>query len=242
MARVTEAHVEARTNQILDAAWVCFAERGYHKSTMQDIAAKAGLSTGAIYLYYESKEALLLAINRRSMEMGRQIIQEARDRSPGPIGAMRSLGAAMVSVFSDPGFETATRLNIEMWPEVIRSPELAAGYRREMGFWREEVGKLLREAQKAGEVKRDADPDTLAVMSICVWEGLRHWKLIDPTFSEDILIAIVEPYLTSDLEMSAPADPGIEALAPRRGMPWVMPKNAPGGTEDDEMRDTDGDH
>ena len=38
MARVTEAHVEARRNQILDAAWSCFARRGYHQTTMQDIA------------------------------------------------------------------------------------------------------------------------------------------------------------------------------------------------------------
>ncbi len=241
MAKVTEAHVEARTNQILDAAWVCFAERGYHKSTMQDIAAKAGLSTGAIYLYYESKEALLMAINQRSMEMGRRIIQDAREGSSGPIGAMQALGAAMISVFSDPGFETATRLNIEMWPEVIRSPELAAGSRREIGFWREEVGKLLREAQEAGEIRQDVDPDAIAVLSICAWEGLRHYKLIDPTIREEILVAIVQPYLTFDLEASAPADRDVKASPRMKGMPWVMPEDAQGGTEDDEIGDTDGD-
>jgi TetR/AcrR family fatty acid metabolism transcriptional regulator len=206
---------------------------------MQEIAAKAGLSTGAIYLYYENKEALLVAINRRSMEMGRKVIQEARERSVGPLGAMRSIGAAMVSVFSDPGFETATKLNIEMWPEVIRSPELAEGYRREVGFWREEVGRLLREAQEAGEIRRDADPDTIAVLSICAWEGLRHYKLIDPTISEEILVAIVQPYLSADQEASA-----LDIKSPPRmkGMPWILPKDAQTATEGDETGGTDGDH
>jgi len=240
MARVTDAHVEARQDQILDAAWVCFAERGYHRSTMQDIATKAGLSTGAIYLYYDSKEALLMAINQRNLETGRQVIQDVRERSAGPISAMRSLGEAMISVFSDPGFETATRLSIEMWPEVIRSPELAANSRREIGFWREEVGKLLREAQEAGEIREDVDPDTIAMLSICAWEGLRHYKLIDPTISEEILIAIVQPYLTSDLAISEPADPD-QASARLRGAPWTVPGDEQRGTEGDENGDADGD-
>jgi len=235
MARVTEAHVEARTNQILDAAWICFAERGYHRSTMQDIAARAGLSTGAIYLYYESKEALLVAINQRSMEMGRQIVQEARERSAGPLGAMRSLGAAMISVFSDPAFESATKLSIELWPEVIRSPELTAGYRREIGLWREEVGKLLKEAQEAGQISPDVDPDAIAMLSICAWEGLRHYKLVDPTISEDILLSLVQPSLTVEPE-EAVAD--IHASEKLQGMPWLMHK---GPLRDAVEEEPDGD-
>ena len=66
MARVTEAHVEARRNQILDAAWSCFAKRGFHQTTMQDIATDAGISAGAIYRYYASKEAVLAAITERT--------------------------------------------------------------------------------------------------------------------------------------------------------------------------------
>ena len=39
MSRVTEAHIEARRNQITSAAWACFARKGYHQTTMQDIAS-----------------------------------------------------------------------------------------------------------------------------------------------------------------------------------------------------------
>ncbi len=221
--RVTDAHVEARQNQILDAAWVCFAERGYRQATMQDIAAKAGLSTGAIYLYYEGKDALIKALNQRNLETGRRMIEAVRANSTGPLSSMRALGAAMISVFSDPGFEAATRLSIEMWPEVIRNEDLAAASRRELSFWRQEVGKLLREAQEAGEIRPDADPDTIAILSICAWEGLRHYKLIDPSISEDILVSVVRPYLTTGTTEDWPGEDTLKSSELLQGAPWILP-------------------
>jgi AcrR family transcriptional regulator len=221
--RVTDAHVEARQNQILDAAWVCFAERGYRQATMQDIAAKAGLSTGAIYLYFEGKDALIEAANKRNLETGRRIVEAVRANSTGPLSSMRSLGAAMVSVFSDPGFETGTRLAIEMWPEVIRNEELAAAQLSEMNFWRKEVGMLLREAQEAGELKPDADPDAIAVLSICAWEGLRHWKLIDPSINEEILVSVVSPFLTAGTLEDGPDEDNLKSSELLQGAPWILP-------------------
>lgn len=220
--RTTDAHIEARQNQILDAAWACFAERGYRQATMQDIASKAGLSTGAIYLYYEGKDALIKAINQRSLEMGRRIVEAARASSKGPLSTMRSIGAAMMSVFSDPGFEAATKLNIELWPEIIRNEDLAAGSRREIGFWRQEVARLLREGQEAGELRPDADPDTIAILSICAWEGLRHFKLIDPSISEEILVSIVSPYLTTETAERWTDEDEATGVERPQGAPWIL--------------------
>jgi AcrR family transcriptional regulator len=55
MPKVTEAHLEARRQQILDAALACFSRRGFHQSTMQDICQEAELSPGAVYRYFRSK-------------------------------------------------------------------------------------------------------------------------------------------------------------------------------------------
>ncbi|MEO8394996.1 MAG: TetR/AcrR family transcriptional regulator [Chloroflexota bacterium] len=57
--------VAARKNQILDAATVVFAEKGFHPTTTKDIAKRAGISEGTIYNYFDSKTALLLAIFER---------------------------------------------------------------------------------------------------------------------------------------------------------------------------------
>src|SRR3990172_10927068 len=136
MARVTDEHIEARKSQILDAAWTCFARNGYHRTTMQDIATEAGLSAGAIYRYFAGKEAVLKATNDRSQEMGRALVEWARSQAEGPLGVLEVIGQAMYSIFNDPMFDTATRVNIEIWPELIRNEELADRLRQELTFFR----------------------------------------------------------------------------------------------------------
>jgi len=51
--------------RILDAAMACFLERGYHAAKMQDVAGQAGLAKGTLYLYFQSKEEMLLALLQR---------------------------------------------------------------------------------------------------------------------------------------------------------------------------------
>lgn len=72
---MTEAHdpiqellVTARRNQILDAAAQVFAEKGFHRATIKDIARTAGIADGTIYIYFASKTEVLLAILHRLNE------------------------------------------------------------------------------------------------------------------------------------------------------------------------------
>jgi AcrR family transcriptional regulator len=52
----------ARRNQILDAATKVFAEKGFHRATIRDVARVAGIADGTIYNYFENKNALLLGL------------------------------------------------------------------------------------------------------------------------------------------------------------------------------------
>src|SRR5262245_36226219 len=55
----------ARRERILDAAEHCFARTGFHRTTMHDICKEAGVSPGALYVYFDSKEALIAGISER---------------------------------------------------------------------------------------------------------------------------------------------------------------------------------
>lgn len=57
--------VEARYAEILEAAAAVFGEKGYDRATMKEIAARAGIAPGTIYLYFKNKRDLLLAIADR---------------------------------------------------------------------------------------------------------------------------------------------------------------------------------
>src|SRR2546430_9426637 len=67
-----------RRSQILDAALVCFAKRGFHQASMHDISAEAGISVGLIYCYFANKEAVISAMADRHKNEIQEVLE--RDR------------------------------------------------------------------------------------------------------------------------------------------------------------------
>src|SRR5213083_3402738 len=67
-----------RRSQILDAALVCFAKRGFHQASMHDISAEAGISVGLIYRYFENKEAVISAMADRHKKEISEMLERAR--------------------------------------------------------------------------------------------------------------------------------------------------------------------
>src|SRR5437899_8379150 len=67
-----------RRSQILDAALVCFAKRGFHQASMHDISAEAGISVGLIYRYFENKEDVISAMADRHKKQIHEILERAR--------------------------------------------------------------------------------------------------------------------------------------------------------------------
>ncbi len=66
-----------RRTQILDAAILCFAERGFHVASMHDISAQAGISVGLIYRYFENKEAVIAAMAERHKGQIHDLLEQA---------------------------------------------------------------------------------------------------------------------------------------------------------------------
>jgi AcrR family transcriptional regulator len=69
---IQEMMVQARRNQILDAATAVFAEKGFPRATIRDVAKAAGIADGTIYNYFENKSALMLGILDRLNESERR--------------------------------------------------------------------------------------------------------------------------------------------------------------------------
>src|ERR1700704_4051429 len=74
---VPEASLDRRT-QILEAAIVCFAKRGFHQASMHDISAEAGISVGLIYRYFQSKEAVISTMAEQHKEEIHKVVERAR--------------------------------------------------------------------------------------------------------------------------------------------------------------------
>src|SRR6516225_6265770 len=61
---------EARPGEILDAALACFAERGFAATRLDDVARRAGVTKGTLYLYFPNKEELFKAVVRHTIVAG----------------------------------------------------------------------------------------------------------------------------------------------------------------------------
>jgi TetR/AcrR family transcriptional regulator, repressor for uid operon len=82
-----------RQTQILDAALVCFAKRGFHQASMHDISAEAGISVGLIYRYFQNKDAVISAMADRHKKEIQEILERAR-QAPGLLESLEVLFTA----------------------------------------------------------------------------------------------------------------------------------------------------
>ena len=95
------AKAEETRNRILDAALRLFRERGFAETTMRDVAAAAGVATGAAYYYYRSKEELVLAFYVRTDQEARELFAAALAKSKKLDKRMRALIEAKFAQFAE---------------------------------------------------------------------------------------------------------------------------------------------
>lgn len=154
---------EARPEEILDAALGVFTELGFAGARVEDIAARAGISKGAVYVYFQSKHAILTALVRRLAD---RVIgaAEALVEAGTEVSAeqtLRSLLGFVVVQVSDPRVSAAPRLVIA---ESQRFPEIGAMYRDlVLARVRRLIGKLLDRGVAQGAF-RAVEPDVLLRM------------------------------------------------------------------------------
>lgn len=92
-----------RRKQILKAAIRCFRKRGFHQTTLRDIAAEFGMSVGHIYNYFESKEAIIEAMVEDSTSRFKMMVtQEKLSRSSKEKVVPRENLNRVVDAFLDP--------------------------------------------------------------------------------------------------------------------------------------------
>ncbi|MFL5751726.1 MAG: TetR family transcriptional regulator, partial [Chloroflexota bacterium] len=125
MPRVSAQHEHEVRERIVRAATRVFSERGFHRATMQDIVRASGLSVGAIYTYFKSKDELILAgcdliTDQEMTELARRIA---------PVDGFRErIAIAVGFVFDQIELESwqlgSTRLLALAWAEADTSPAI----------------------------------------------------------------------------------------------------------------------
>lgn len=192
-------HKQEQRKRILDAAMVCFGRDGFHGASMQKICAEAGMSPGALYRYFPSKESIIAAIveGERSERLA---MFDMITKAPSVLGA---LAACLGELLSGRNMATA-RLGPEIMAEAIRNEDL----RNTMAACEAETSVLLAEALatavKQGEIDPALDLETICIVIQLIGDGVILHHQLHPEWKLEARMPAIEAMVR---RMLAPAEP-----------------------------------
>jgi TetR/AcrR family transcriptional regulator, repressor for uid operon len=168
---------QARREHILDAAERCIANAGFHRTTMQDICRAAAISPGALYVYFDSKEALIAGISERDRQEFAERLEALAD-APDFMQALRALGE---QYFLEDAAKDH-RMSIDIGLESTRNPRVGEIFRRFDRYIVDSFEMLFHKLQREGRIAPALDIPTTVKAFLVVADGMFWRRAVDPAF------------------------------------------------------------
>lgn len=185
MPRVTEEYRATRRSQILAAACRCFARDGFHATSIADIISESGLSAGAVYLYFNSKQELVEAVVEMTLSTADELFAEllTDDAVPTPDETVAFMvDAVMERAVDHPELGVdMSRVALHAWAEALRDPEIAERIEHTLSSLRRHYGEVARRWQVAGLIGSDIDPEHVGAALLGLVHAFALQRLLIPS-------------------------------------------------------------
>ena len=198
----------ARREHILDAALLCFARAGFHATTMQDICREAGVSPGAVYVYFASKEDLIAGLCERDRaEFAERFAMLAA--APDFLEALAAIGE---HYFVDEPPEKQ-RFVVEMGVESTRNPRIAEIFMSVDKYCCDSFESLFQRLKDEGRIAPRIDIATLAKVFNVIGDGMFWRRAIEPGFDARAVLPVLTELIGTLLN---PVDASTQSAGARR--------------------------
>ncbi|MBI1649402.1 TetR/AcrR family transcriptional regulator [Hyphomicrobium sulfonivorans] len=222
MPKLKPATQAARREHILDAAELCFARSGFHRTTMQDICREAAISPGALYVYFSSKEDLIAGLVERDRAEFAQRFAAVADGHDF-IGALSELGN---HYFNEEPVHRRT-LCLEIALESTRNERVGEIYRAVDREVSQSFETLFAKLADEGRIAPDLDIPTVAKVFSLIGDGLFTRRVVEPELDMEPIIAgalnlvgkllnVVPPDQVQALSKNAPSDVAAPSSQPSK--------------------------
>src|SRR6266480_6302835 len=165
-----------RRSQILDAALVCFAKRGFHQASMHDISAEAGISVGLIYRYFENKEAVISAMADRHKKEISEMLERAR-KAP---TLLESLEILFTAHCCEDAPQVVSAFVVDLYAEASRNQRVADLVRDVLQTAMAGVTDLIARSPEAESAAHGLKPHELAELIFAVSRGMLMRDVLQP--------------------------------------------------------------
>lgn len=200
MPRLKPDTREARREHILDAAEVCFARSGFHRTTMHDICREASVSPGALYIHFASKEQLIAGIAERDRaKLAGELSEVAQ--APDLIAALARLGEHYT--VEQPRHKRV--LFVEIGAESTRNEAVGAIFRAVDQDCNQSFASLFRRAAEEGRIAPRFDIGRIAQVLALIGDGLFWRRAVDPSFDANEVLPVITELVKSMIEPVEPA-------------------------------------
>ena len=187
----TDLH-ERRRREILDAAETCFVAKGFHQTSMQDIAGASGLSMGLLYRYFDSKSTIIRAfsaLDRDGMIAGIAALATAADFAAGLTKLLKQELDAMRDV-------DAFRITTEVLSESTRDDALYNSFAAKELLLTQTLSAAIAQQQAQGRIAREPAPDQTAHLILAVVDGLSVRAFIHRRLDKRMLDTLLQQALS----------------------------------------------
>lgn len=180
MPKVSESYKEDRKNNILNSAMVCFAEKGYAQATVDDIVNESGMSKGAVYHYFKSKDDIYLTLLDRALERTFNRLNTMFRDGLSASHKIKKLFKVYQSIdYKDTKDMNKRSVQLEFWVNAFRNDELSKRLFPHKAKAINFIATILEEGKRTGEFRTDLDPMLTAESFWTFTDGLFLHVLVD---------------------------------------------------------------
>jgi len=166
-----------RKTQIIDAAILCFARKGFHLTSMHDISAEAGISVGLIYRYFQNKEAVIGTM----AEQHKKEIQELLERARQAPSLLESLEVLFTAHCCENSPKVQSAFIVDLYAEASRNPQVADLVRDVLQTSMDGVTDLISRSPEAGRAAAHGlTPPELSELIFAVARGMLMRDVLQP--------------------------------------------------------------
>lgn len=180
---------ERTRSDLIEAAARVFARRGYHGTTVEEVAAGAGYTTGAVYSNFKGKEELFLALNDHELEKRLADYRAVADASASPQGVQQTASDRFGDfIRNDPDWPL---LFFEFWAYGARNEALRAEFVKQREAELEIIAEAIRRQTASAGVELPLPPEQVAVGIGALVNGLAFERVLDPDSVPDELFGLI---------------------------------------------------
>ena len=172
---------EAR-KRIMEVGVQVFAEKGYHQTTMDDVAKELNVSKGTLYLYFNSKEELLKAITERFQDKQKDILRSWF--TEGLKGKLEVRPASELDKREYHKRKYLSRFAFELFSESTRDPSLKRNLMESIEKRRQIIVELIDEMKRKDEITPKTDTRSLSLGLLAFLLGIQALLFLDMDASE----------------------------------------------------------